>query len=898
MPSWVDLSEHEVALNVTQTPDGKRLILRPIAATAVIPDSVKAMGFVARDGAFERNNLKFSLSEIQAHFPRAKSREIALADILYVPQLPSSMGDSPDHRDTASPSETDIADSPRFGHEPADADAVEVDANASDEVEKFEFASTRKAGRRPSATALLHLIQTEQREWRYNLDMMHYEGSHLGRLHGSSEIFHTREAAMSNALGLLVRDQQSILAPNAGSMVTDGQRKAARQLLLWAYEVALPAHKHFTLQSGTYAGWHRAEVSDGPFKGTYGVGFNLDAARENLRLRIERRLHPADAAARPIGENRDGGALFEDNFGTRSLILDGKRRSERLVMTSAGPRLDVDDRSVEFLTKDELQQMRGTIQDAAADHPEKVRVGEGTGGKRVDALVNDVPIHFEIASSQETVAYAHIDGDWRRLGEAWPARPTDSELRIALRAAALPSTSMELDGMQLVESINAEIDAENSATTDPSVRRPLLPEDLDIRRIDALSLEVRFQAPALPFAVRVEQTSPGVYRSLAGSAASSPRLSLSRAMEWAAGYLVDQRVAYEHERRLAESPFAEYVVDAESFEAFFGASRDAEESMDRIREYAAAAQSLPADQLRNALSNGRLFYADLPDDLTATWVDGHMLELGISGPTSAIAVRLRASAPVDAAARPLVAAGAIGTGLRTLEAERAWQKTKASRSDGGASLDRIAQDYATFLREKMPSHHSGHVGVMHRQFAIAIVDREVDYLLSWIARAPGQNDLSKRFFAQETGVKLPRTARDIKWAVYAWAGFELQEAQRIDADKAERKAAKLKADGVARELEHLERSLQATQVRHNGVVKSTKAFLDEVMSEGFTLLETHRVGAVNRYRLVHEAEERCYALRGSQVDYVRHALAKKLALEDEPAPELTMSVRPPAPFQR
>ncbi|MDS0862960.1 hypothetical protein NUV25_35205, partial [Burkholderia pseudomultivorans] len=726
MPSWVDLSEHDLALNVTQTPDGKRLLLRPIAATAVIPESVKAMGFVARDGAFQRTNLKFSLSEIQVHFPRAKSREIALADIFYVPQQSTSMGDnpSPDRRDTANSPQSHIADSPPSGSEAPDDAAVDGDMNAAD-VEKFEFVSARKAGRRPSATALLRVIRTEQREWRYNLDMMHYEGSHLGRLHGSSEIFHTREAALSEALGLLVRDQQSILAPNAGSMVTDGQRKAARELLRWAYEVALPEHRHFTQESGTYTGWHRAEVVEGPFKEVYGLGVDLDAARENLRLRIERRLRPEGADARSVGENRNGVTLFEDSFGARSFILDGKRRSERMAMTPAGLRLDVNDRSVEFLTKDELQQLRGPIQDAAADNPEKVRVGEGTGGKRVDAVINDVPIHFETASPLETVAYAHIDGDWRRLGEAWPARPTDSELKIALRAAALPSTDAELDGRQLVESINAEIDAENSAATDPSVRRPLLPDDLDIRRIDALSLEVRFRIPELPFAVRVEQTSPGVYRSLAGSAASSPRLSLSRAMEWAAGHLVDQRVAYERERRLAESPFAEYVVGAESFEAFFGASRDAMEAMKRIREYAAAARNLPPDELRTALSNGRVFYADIPDDLTAIWVDGHTLELGINGPTSAIAVRLRPCAPIDEAARPFIAAGAVGMGLRTLEAERAWQKTKALRPDGGAALDRIAQHYAAFLREQMPSHHSGQVGAMHRQFAIAIVDRDV-----------------------------------------------------------------------------------------------------------------------------------------------------------------------------
>ena len=35
MPLWVDLSEHQVSLNVYSTPDGKRLILRPLAPNVI-----------------------------------------------------------------------------------------------------------------------------------------------------------------------------------------------------------------------------------------------------------------------------------------------------------------------------------------------------------------------------------------------------------------------------------------------------------------------------------------------------------------------------------------------------------------------------------------------------------------------------------------------------------------------------------------------------------------------------------------------------------------------------------------------------------------------------------------------------------------------------------------------
>lgn len=886
MPSWVDLTEHHIALNVTQSPDGKRLLLRPTEVDVEVPRSVEAMGFTRRGEFYERSDLKFALADILVHFPKARSKDIPLQDILYVParQTPAAV--------PAATSESDVPDGPQA---PQPIDAVPlVKADEPRSFDTFRFESSGKAGGRPAATALLRLMQTGAGLWTTAIDMMHNQGSHLGRMHTYAEEFHTREAALMNVLSLIVRDQNDVLSLNAGSMVTDGQRRAAREMKRWALTVALPPHRHTHLDSGTYAGWHRVDVESGPLQRSFGLGVDLDAARESLRLQIERRLKPESSGSRPIGENPDGQPVFEDTLGVRSVIADGVRRTEKVQITPHGVRLAIDERSVEYLTRAELAELRGP-ETAPQEASSVVRPGDAIGGMRIDAIIDDVPVHLDAGSSDlGAVAYARLDGEWRRLGEAWPERPTDSELLIAIRAARTPSIDDAFDSARIIAEVNAEIAANNAAVSDAALRRPPVPGDMELRRIDDLSMEMRFKNPDQPFAIRIEQSSAGVYRCIAGSAASAPRLSLGRAVEWSANHLAEQKNAYDAERRAADPAVPELMVDAASFTAFFGSSQSGSDTLSRLREYAENARQADAGDQRPRFMSASTFFNEVPPNLTATWLDKHTLELGLADAEPSLAIRLRPAAPENGGPSPYVAAGAVGVAIVKLQAELNWQRTKADRPDAGASLDDVARKYAAFMRERSPDVHSGQVGDMHRRFAIALVDRDVDHIISWIARAPGQNDLSKKFFAQHTGVKLPRTARDIKWRIYEWAGFELEEAKRIDAENIARRAEQSQKQSAEREFDFLVRSLEATQVRHNGVVKTAKAFLDEIMGDGFTKLETHKVGAVNRYRLVNEPEMRSYSLRGNQVDYVRQTLQNRqqLAAADEPSLRPELHLRP------
>lgn len=88
MPTWIDLSEHDVELNVQQDPEGKSLVLRSLPGSD--PQSVTELGF-EKDGAlYRRTNLRFTLPEIIRHFPKARSRQMEMSEIFYVP-IPSNL---------------------------------------------------------------------------------------------------------------------------------------------------------------------------------------------------------------------------------------------------------------------------------------------------------------------------------------------------------------------------------------------------------------------------------------------------------------------------------------------------------------------------------------------------------------------------------------------------------------------------------------------------------------------------------------------------------------------------------------------------------------------------------------------------------------------------------------
>jgi len=208
-----------------------------------------------------------------------------------------------------------------------------------------------------------------------------------------------------------------------------------------------------------------------------------------------------------------------------------------------------------------------------------------------------------------------------------------------------------------------------------------------------------------------------------------------------------------------------------------------------------------------------------------------------------------------------------------------WDKKKASYPDGGHQIEKLARDYASMLKEAMPEHHSDTVAEMHRSFAIAIMDKDVDYLLGWIARARGQNDTSKKFFTQATSCKLPKTIKDITATIYAWAGYTPEEAIAREQKKDQDRDARIQASNAESQIKWVSNTLSNKNVKHNDVIKSCKQFLDDIMAEGFTSLEKRQSGAVHRYQLVNRDNGHLYKIKGDMVDYVKHVLAKK---EEEP----------------
>jgi hypothetical protein len=176
------------------------------------------------------------------------------------------------------------------------------------------------------------------------------------------------------------------------------------------------------------------------------------------------------------------------------------------------------------------------------------------------------------------------------------------------------------------------------------------------------------------------------------------------------------------------------------------------------------------------------------------------------------------------------------------------------------------------MRSHDPERHNGLVASMHRNFALALIDKNHQFFIGWLARPKGQNDLSKKFFSQVTGLKLPRTATDIRTAVYGWAGVSQEEGKRLDAEIKQKAEAAYQAREAKRRIEDATAALECTRVRHNGVEKSARQFLDDVIADGFVSLETQKVGAVDRYRLVNRDEGRSYQVSGNMVDYARNAL--------------------------
>ncbi|CAG9169791.1 DUF6908 domain-containing protein [Cupriavidus pinatubonensis] len=780
-------------------------------------------------------------------------------------------------------------------YRPADRPDEKLDVSDAPDVLRWEFASRQRVSGRPAATATIKVMQVDG-YWYSAFDCTHNQGNHSGQLsplstHGDN---HESEFAARFAAGnRLVETQRSLLSRHADSMMTDRQRSAAREMAVWALQTILPTHQVDAVNSGPYAGWKQAKVTEGEYRGMIGVGADNDDAIEDLRQRLEYRLSDGLRQWREIGVNRDGLSIEEDALGVRALVNGRSRSSENVVVTPFGPRLALERRSLDYLTVAELQVLRQETE--AVVNPEKASaepnhvadffaVGDVVAGAEVSAIVDGIPVSLfrrklssydprKISGAKQcTFARAYINGEWRSLGDPWQqVRPSNAELATAIQyAQANPST---FDGDAMLRELSAEIDQENAGIENPKHRlTPIPTEILKVSQLDENSFELRFRDASQPFSVLVEYVSPGIYVPAHRQGGTGAKTSLRNAMSWAARELVGAKASYE--RSLAEQSrdLPRFETDTESFRELFGNPRDAASTVADVR---AQFPEPSADTVTSKF--GRQDTMKIPADLVLTWVDERTINVSIDDTEHRIEAQIRChEGRLDADGRSRwTATGALGRAIGVVETELAWSRTKAARPDGGASLDDIASRYAEFMRGHAPERHNGMVGRMHREFALALVDKDYNHFIGWLARPKGQNDLSKKFFTQATGIKLPKTARDITTALYAWAGYDANEAARLETEKTQRREAALQEREAQRAIENATYALESSKVNHNGVVKTAKAFIDEIIDAGYNSLQTRKRGAVDRYRLVNQGDGRLYEIQGNMVDYARHVLKQR-----------------------
>jgi len=462
----------------------------------------------------------------------------------------------------------------------------------------------------------------------------------------------------------------------------------------------------------------------------------------------------------------------------------------------------------------------------------------------------------------------------------------------------------------LTEALNDEIATEvKQAAGDPAFRVQPLPESLALVARNQ-TLEVRGTDPDRGHVVTVTRLPSGQFKANHGSAESIPT-SLLTAVRWASKRLDELLVADRHAQESAERARQEMDDQCrqikcyiEGFRQFIplGQPLDRDALMEAIQPFTSAGESTARHTMNISrfLNSGVVRSFALPDGITLALAGEDSLRLCVAGYTCDI--QGSEPAPEFSEDRPWIRrdyernapmsfVGALSSACAWLKENQAWEDKKATYPDGGQQVEMLARQYAAFLHEAMPTHHDGGARDMHRSFAVAIMDKEIDYLMGWIARGRGQNDLSKKFFTKATGCKLPGTIRDITATLYAWAGFTPVQASTRQAEKEAAHEARLQAQRLDDDIRWSGNTLSNTRVNHEGEIKTTKEFMDEILGQGYTEIRKYKAGAVDRYALVNPEIGRSYQIKGKMVDYARAILAlraqEKLAAaeQEEEAPE-------------
>ncbi|HEJ1468235.1 TPA: hypothetical protein ACRMMX_002300 [Pseudomonas aeruginosa] len=764
----------------------------------------------------------------------------------------------------------------------------------SSEVENLLYETEQRVKGRAMATAMIQVALDEGR-WYSAITTHHHQGNHSGRSEPMTcrgDGFVSRFDAVFHAGNRIVLEQRRI-ARSQDSVTTPKQKSEALKMADWALKQILGELDISWNDRTPGQGWYEARRTGPEYHELCGTGLSEADALDALRERIEAALSQSDHCWKSIGSNDAGETLEENTLGIRSIVKDGLRVSEPATSSQHGGPTTLRERPRNFLTMDEATSPASTSStEPGAASPATHQVGDLLDNATVHAVIRGTAIsliHRKLSkydprrregSSDCFWARAFIGGEWRPLGQPWPKKPSQSSLETALGAACnAPVFDSDAFFTQLNEAIDqSNIGADKSAAI----------QHLDQGRFRALPLddhsyELRFKDRASPFFILVEYQSPGTYLPNTEGGVTGPKTSLSSACAWAVREL--DRLQTHYERRLQEQnkDNPRFDVDAASFMELFPADHDGQQLLEHVL------QVYQQKGMQRRIGQGQQQDADLPAELQLIRSTDQAIIVRLDDLDCPLSIELRCAMETPGR-RPWNALQAIQQAVAALQTETAWSRLKKERGDAGIELERVAQGYAEFMRAQDPDRHSGIPGRMHREFALALVDKDIDHLLGWLARPRGQNDLSKRYFTQVTGTKLAKTAKEITVAIYGWAGYSPEQASQIEAEKQRRRDETAQQRAAESHLQHVLAQLERTHYRHNGAVVTARQFVDDIVAGGFDSLETKRVGAVDRYRLVNRAEDRLYEISGQLVDYARHVLAeraKRLDLEvaEEPSAE-------------
>ena len=765
---------------------------------------------------------------------------------------------------------------------------------SSTEVENLLYETDQRTKGRAMATAMIQVARRNGK-WFSGISTHHHQGNHSSRSEGVNyqcDGFASRFDAVFHAGNRIVVEQRQI-ARSQDSVSTPKQKSEALKMADWALQLILGEVAVSWNDRTPGQGWCEARREGSEYAEYRGLGQSEADALDDLRERIDASLSQADHYWKSIGSNDAGESLEENTLGIRSIVKDGVRITEPAAALPHGGPGVLQDRAKNFLTKDEAAPSAPvTSPDSGVAQGAMHQVGDLLDNATVHVLVRGTAvslIHRKLSKYDPRRqnggtdcfwARAFIGGEWRPLGQPWPKKPSQSSLETALTAAA---SNPAFDSDAFFAQLNEEIRQANLGADSTTKISPLDQNKFRAQPLDDHSYELRLKDRASPFFILVEYQSPGTYLPNTEGGVTGPKTSLSSACAWAVREL--DRLQTHYERRLQEQnkDNPRFDVDATSFMELFPADRDDHQLLDHVLKV------FQQKGMQRRIGQGQQQDADLPAELQLIRISSQAVMVSLDDPDCPLSIELRCS--VEASARrPWDGLQAIQQAAAALQTETAWARLKSERGDAGIEMERVAQGYAEFMRAQDPDRHNGIPGRMHREFALALIDKDIDHLLGWLARPRGQNDLSKRYFTQVTGIKLAKTAKEITVAIYGWAGYSPEQASRMEAEKQHRRDAAAQQRAAESHLQHVLAQLERTQYRHNGNVVTARQFVDDIVASGFDSLQTKRVGAVDRYRLVNRAEDRLYEISGHLVDYARHVLAQReqrldLETAEEPVAE-------------